>query len=162
MTSVNVPVKSTVFTGKSNKIQITIKNNGKDASAATTLDIYSTDVDSGPIATINVPELAGGAQITLTVYDPTNRPVTENTTFKNSNAKYVTYTANVDPKDTVPESNSNNNAETNNQLASVACPVYYNGYKGKKDEYSGDDSTQRYYDLRGGIVYSNGDSTLWW
>jgi PKD repeat protein len=159
VTSVTVPVKSTVFTGNSNKLLITIKNNGKDASVATKLDVYASDVDSGPFTTVDVPVLAPGAQITLTVYDPTNRPVTENTTFKNSNTKYVTYTANVDPKNTVPESNSNNNAETNNQLASVACPVYYNGYKGKKEEYNGDDSTQRYYDLRGGIVYSNGDSS---
>jgi uncharacterized repeat protein (TIGR01451 family) len=155
VTEVTIPVNGpTVFPGETNNVTVTIKNNGPDASQATTVNLYASDVTSGPVASANVPALASGAQTTVLLTDPTIRPITANTTYGNSNASYVTYTANVDPLNTVPESNENNN-----QLASTACPVYYNGYKGKQYEYGGDDSTQRSYDLRGDLVYSIGDST---
>ena len=154
VTRVNVPVKiATVFAGETNNVTVTIKNNGPDASQATTVNLYASDVTSGPVASANVPALASGAQTIITLTDPTIRPINANTTYGNGNASYVTYTANVDPLNTVPESNKNNN-----QLASTACPVYYNGYKGKQYEYGGNDSTQRSYDLRGDLVYSQGNS----
>ena len=155
VTGVTIPVNGpTVFPGETNNVTVTIKNNGPDASQATTVNLYASDVTSGPVASVNVPALASEEEVTIFLTDPTIRPITANTTYKNSNASYVTYTANVDPLNTVPESNENNN-----QLASTACPVYYNGYKGKQYEYGGNDSTQRSYDLRGDLVYSIGDST---
>lgn len=148
---------SAVFAGQTNNVRVTnIKNNGPDASPATVVSLYASDVSSTvPVSTSNIPSLASGGTCTLTLNDPTIRPVTDNTTYGSSNLNYVTYTIKIDPNNSIAETN-----ETNNVKTIAAKPVYYNGYDGKRNEYNpgGDVTTKHTYDLRGGLVYSSGDS----
>ncbi len=143
---VNCVPASAIFAKEPNTITVmNIKNQGTDAATNIVVKIYASDVDSGntAIATYTIPSLAAGASISLTgataQTDPTIRTA-EGT---------VTYTAKVDPDNLIAESD-----EANNNKNSVAKPVRFNGYKGKRFwSTESDITTQHTYDLNGDIVY---------
>ncbi len=68
------------------------------------------------MANTTIASLEAGASTTVVLVDPTIRPITADTEYDSSNVSYVTYTAQVDPDDTIPES-----SEANNLLASGAA-----------------------------------------
>ena len=159
-------VQSTVFPGESNTVTFTVANNGTYTATDVLVNLYASDVDDGttPVASTAIDSLASGATTTVTLIDPTIRPITSNTS-NGSELSYVNYTATADPDDTIPETD-----ETNNSMTSAALPIYYNGYKGKRYEYNGEDAassetntsgdinTEHVYDLKGDVIYSSGDS----
>jgi len=166
-TTANPIPPSQVYAGQTNRIWVnTIKNNGPDPSPVTTVSLYASDVNSGttPVATANVPSLASGQTVRnltgqdIYLIDPTIRPVTADTVYGSSSVKTVQYTTRIDPDNNVIETN-----ESNNEKKSAVKPVYYNGYAGKWNEWinggiGGNITTKHTYDLRGGLVYSSGDS----
>ena len=134
---------STLFARESNTVRIiNIKNNGPGASPATEVRLTSSDGFNGRAT---VPALASGAMATVSLID---------TTVRNLAGGSVTYTAIVDPDNTVGETN-----EANNAKSSSAKIVTYNGYKGKRYWEGGSDvTTKKSFDLHGGLVYSAGNS----
>ena len=135
------PDTGNVFAKEPNRVRVNIKNNGPQASPATEVRLTSTD---GVDVRETVPAIAAGATTAVYVIDPT---------LRSSEGGSVTYTATVDPDNTVPETN-----EGNNEKASSAKTVKFNGYKGKRYWDDSDVTTKRVFDLRGGILYSSGDS----
>ncbi len=138
------PIGGVVFAREPNTIRVTnIKNNGPGASPATVLEVRS---DDGWAGEVDIPPIEPGKNIvSVSIEDPTIRNLAGGT---------VTYTAEIDPDNTVIETD-----ETNNIRASPPKAVKYNGYKGKRYwEGSSDITTVRIYDLRGGIMHSFGDS----
>ena len=136
------PDTGNVFALEENRVRINIRNNGPDASPETEVRLTSTDgLDvRGPVHAIDP-----GATIPVFLIDPTIRP---------NEGGAVTYTAFVDPDNTLVEPN-----EANNSLDSTPKPVKFNGYKGKRYwEGKSDVTTKRTFDLRGGLLYSAGDS----
>lgn len=132
----------TLFAREENPVAITITNNGGTITPATTVSLTTSD---GFSATVDVPAIAGSSSTTLTITDGTVRDTAEGA---------VTYTATVDPSNTVAESD-----ETNNQMA-TEFTVTYNGYKGKRYWSGGSDVITRHtFDLNGGLLNSSGDST---
>src|SRR5690606_18314421 len=94
----------------------------------------------------SVPPIASGQTAIVPVVDTTVRTLAGGT---------VTYTANVDPDNTIAESN-----EGNNQKSSTAKTVLYNGYKGARYwEGKSDIATMHAFDLHGGLLFSPGNST---
>ncbi|HTY53097.1 MAG TPA: DUF3344 domain-containing protein [Methanomicrobiales archaeon] len=131
-----------VFALEKNPVTIKIQNGANTSSAATTVQLVSSDGFSG---TAPVPAIGAYAETTVVVTDTTERPAEGGT---------VTYTATVDPGNTVQESNENNNARTG-----PAITVRYNGYKGKRYwPRDGDITTKHTFDLNGSLIYSRGDS----
>lgn len=132
-----------VFALEQNPVTIKIKNGGTGSSAATTVKLISSDGFSG---TASVPTLAAGADTTVAVTDTTSR----------SSESSITYTATADYENKVAESSESNNAKTS------SFSVVYNGYKGKRywsGMSGGGDITTKYtYDIKGGLLYSRGDS----
>ena len=138
------PIGGVVFAREPNTIRVTnIKNNGPGASPATVLEVRS---DDGWAGRVDIPPIEAGEKIaSISIEDPTIRNLAGGT---------VTYTAEIDPDNTVIETD-----ETNNIRASPPKAVKYNGYKGKRYWEGGSDiTTVRTYDLRGGIMHSFGDS----
>ena len=133
-----------VFAREPNTIRVTnIRNNGLEVSPATVLEVRS---DDGWVDRVDVPPIEPGKNIiSISIEDPTIRDLAGGT---------VTYTAEIDPDNTVIETDETNNIRS--------CPpklVKYNGYKGKRYWEGGSDiTTVRVYDLRGGIMHSFGDS----
>ncbi|MGV8143608.1 MAG: DUF3344 domain-containing protein [Methanothermobacter sp.] len=160
--------QSTVFAAETNNVTVTVLNNGTSTANNIMVNLYASDVDDGAtaVATTTIDSLESGASTTVTLTDPTIRPLTADTEYGSTNVNYVTYTAIVDPENTIPETD-----ESNNSFSSAALPIYYNGYKGKRYEYngidatnsetntSGDISTQHVYDLQGDVIYSSGNSS---
>ncbi|OPY29365.1 MAG: FG-GAP repeat protein [Methanocella sp. PtaU1.Bin125] len=140
---VNVKSPSVLFAREPNSIVInSIKNNGPGTSAATEVLLTSSDGFSARAA---VPSLAKDGVTTITITD---------TTIRDTAGGSVTYTATLDPDNTVIETDEANNVKT-----SAAKTVTYNGYKGKRYWAGQSDVTTRdSFDLHGGLVYSFGDS----
>jgi len=137
------PDTGNVFAREPNRVRVNVKNNGPQASPATEVRLTSTD---GVDVREAVPAIASGATATVYVTDPTSR---------DTEGGSVTYTATVDPDNAVAETNEGNNVK-----ASTAKTVKYNGYKGKRYWTGASDvTTKKTFDLRGGILYSAGDST---
>lgn len=152
-----------VYAVQSNNVMVNIINNGPDSSPATKVNLYASDVSSTvPVAWSSVPSLTSGNTNSVTLIDPTLRPITANTVYGSASPSYVTYTVKIDPDNTISETDENNNIKTSEDL-----PVYYNGYGGKRYEYNGVDvtgsgindntggdiKTTHTYDLKGGVVY---------
>ncbi|NLA32272.1 MAG: DUF3344 domain-containing protein, partial [Methanomicrobiales archaeon] len=138
------PIGGVVFAREPNTIRVTnIRNNGPGASPATVLEVRS---DDGWAGRVDIPPIEPGKNIvSISIEDPTIRNLAGGT---------VTYTAEIDPDNTVIETD-----ETNNIRTSPPKAVKYNGYKGKRYWEGGSDiTTVRTYDLRGGIMHSFGDS----
>jgi len=130
-----------IFALEPNPVTIVIRNNGTEASPATTVKLEANDGFSG---SVSVPVMAAGANITV--------PVTD-TTVRSSAGSSITYTATVDPNSLILETSESNNKKT------FAGTVKYNGYKGKRYWSGGNDViTRQTYDLHGGLEYSRGDS----
>ncbi len=144
LTITNVrPITNTVFAKEPNSVRITVKNIGGSASTATTVVLDATDGFSG---SADVPALASDEQVIITIVDTTIHDVAGGS---------VTFTATIDPENTVAEA-----SEVNNVVDSMAYTVKYNGYKGKRYWEGGSDvTTARAFDLRGGLLHSSGDST---
>jgi parallel beta-helix repeat protein len=143
--TVNPIPASAVFAREQNPVRImNVKNTGADAAANITVALYASDVSGGAVAinTTTIETLASGATSTAIVVDPTIRDLEGST---------VTYTAVVDPDNLITETN-----EANNNKASAAKSVKYNGYKGKGIYWDGGSNitTKQTFDLRGGIVYA--------
>jgi hypothetical protein len=136
------PDAATVFAKETNRVRVNVKNNGPDESPVTEVRLTS---DDGVDVRGTVPAIASGATEIVYVIDPTIR-TTEGGT--------VTYTVTVDPDNAVPETD-----EDNNEKDSLARDVKFNGYKGKRYWDDSDVTTKRAFDLRGGLLYSSGNST---
>jgi PKD repeat protein len=140
---VNCVPATAIFAKETNTVTVaTIKNQGTDAASNIVVKVYASDVDSGntAIITTTIASLGAGASTSLTLIDPTIRNLAGGT---------VTYTAKVDPDNLIAETN-----EANNNKASTAKPLVYNGYKGKRYWEGGSDiTTKKTYDLNGDIVY---------
>lgn len=140
---VNTVPSSTVFAKEPNSLSVTnIKNQGTDVASNIVVKVYASDVDNGTTAVgeTTITSLAGGAQTTLNLVDPT---------IRNSEGSTVTYTAKVDPDNLIPETD-----ETNNDKSSTGKPLKFNGYKGKQYWEGKNNITTRYtYDLKGDLVY---------
>jgi len=137
------PGANTPFARETNTVKVTVKNIGGSASPATTLNLTASDGFTA--SDLPVPALASSGETEISVVD---------TTIRNLAGDSLTYTATVDPDNTVTESDETNNAD------SRTYTVTYNGYKGKR-YWAGqsDVTTKRTFDLNGGILYSFGDST---
>ena len=136
-----------VFAREPNVVRMTVQNNGPVAATDIMVAVYASDVsDTVPVSvTTPIASLAGGAQAIVTVTDPTIRHLQGGS---------VTYTAVLDPENTIAESD-----ETNNVAVGGTRDVIYNGYKGKMYWEGGSNvTTVRTYDLRGDIVHSLGNS----
>ncbi len=133
-----------VFAHSGNYIRVnTIRNNGPAAAAGIVVALYASDVSTiEPVATTTIAALSSGGTNTSTLYDPTLRTAIGGT---------VTYTAVVDPNNLIAETD-----ETNNNKASVATQIKYNGFKGKRYTDGSDLKTTAAYDGRYGLVYSAG------
>lgn len=137
------PLTNSVFAKEPNMVRTTVKNIGGSASTATTLYLNASDGFSG---SSDVPALASNEQTIISILD---------TTVRNLAGGSVNYTATVDPTNTVTEA-----SESNNVGFSSVYPTKYNGYKGKRYwEGRSDVTTKKTFDLRGGLLYSFGDST---
>ena len=142
--AVDTVPSSAIFAKETNTVTVAgVKNQGTDSASNVVVSLYASDVGGGatPVASTTITSLAGGATAsTITFTDPTIRPA-EGT---------VTYTAKVDPDNLIAETN-----EANNNLASAAKPLKYNGYKGKRywDPVS-DIATRKTFDLNGDVIYS--------
>nr|WP_319374734.1 DUF3344 domain-containing protein [uncultured Methanobacterium sp.] len=143
-----------VFPGQNNTVTVAgIKNQGKDTAANILVYIYASDVNGGttPVASTTINSLAAGATSpTLSLIDPTIRPITADTVYGSSNLSKITYRVVLDPLNTILETN-----EANNNKTSALKSVLYNGYCGQGlYEYNGTDiNTQHTYDIRGDIAY---------
>ncbi|WP_321421164.1 DUF3344 domain-containing protein [uncultured Methanobacterium sp.] len=143
-----------VFPGQNNTVTVAgIKNQGKDTATDILVYIYASDVNGGttPVASTTISSLAAGATAsTLSLIDPTIRPITADTVYGSSNVSKITYRVVLDPLNTILETN-----EANNNKTSTLKSVLYNGYCGQGlYEYNGTDiNTQHVYDIRGDIVY---------
>ena len=138
---------SAVFALEPNRVRMIVKNNGPETATDIMVAVYASDVsETVPVnITTAIASLAGGAQTTIYVLDPTIREHDGGT---------VTYSAVLDPENTIVETN-----ETNNVAVGGARGVLYNGYKGKRYwEGRSDVTTVRTYDLSGDIIHSFGDS----
>ena len=136
------PLASTVFAKEPNTIRIfNVKNNGPATSSATTIELKASDGFTGRGA---IPSLASGENTTIMIID---------TTVRSSAGQTIRYNVTVDPDDAVGETD-----ETNNVKLSTDKVVTYNGYKGKRYWTGGDITTRKTFELKGGLVYSFGDS----
>ncbi|QSZ68327.1 DUF3344 domain-containing protein [Methanofollis aquaemaris] len=137
------PIGSVVFAREPNTVRIfNIMNNGPETSPATELELRASD---GFVGRTAVPALAPSGKKSVSIEDPTIREYEGGT---------VTYTAIIDPDNTVVETN-----EDNNVRVGMVKPVKYNGYKGKRYWENGSDiTTVRTYDLHGDIIHSFGNS----
>ncbi|MBP7144540.1 MAG: DUF3344 domain-containing protein [Methanoculleus sp.] len=138
---------SAVFALEPNRVRMIVKNNGPETATDIMVAVYASDVSETVPVNVTTPlaSLAGGAQTTIYVLDPTIREHDGGT---------VTYSAVLDPENTIAETN-----ETNNVAVGGARGVLYNGYKGKRYWEGGSNvTTVRTYDLRGDIIHSFGDS----
>jgi PKD repeat protein len=130
-----------VFLYVSNPVTLAIKNTGTEASTATTVQLKASDGFSG---TASVPAIAAGSNTTVQITD---------TTTRSTAGTSITYTATVDPDDTILETDETNNIKTG------AYTMKYNGYMGKRYMPGGSDIvTRKTFDLNGSLVYSRGDS----
>lgn len=131
------PIADSVFAKESNTVKITIKNIGGTSSLETRVNLVASDGFSG---SETVPALSSNEETIISITDSTVRNIAGDS---------LTYTATVDPDNTVTELN-----ETNNEVINTFT-VAYNGYKGKRYwEGANDLTTQKTYDLKGGVVYS--------
>ena len=136
------PVAANVFAKEPNTVRITVRNNGAGPSPATEVRLTSSDGFEGRGS---VPSIPAGKTTIVPVTDTTVRDLAGGT---------VTYTATVDPDNTIPET-----SEGNNEKSSAAKTVLYNGYKGSRYwEGKSDVLTARTFDLRGNLLFSHGDS----
>jgi len=140
---VNTVPASAIFAKETNAVVVNnVKNQGTDPASNIVVKVYASDVDGGntAIAETTIASLAAGAQTTLNLVDPTIRTLEGGT---------VTYTAKVDPDNLIAETN-----EANNNKASAAKSLKYNGYKGKRYWEGGSDiTTKMTFDLNGDVVY---------
>jgi hypothetical protein len=145
-----VPQPATaVFAREPTRVRVPVKNNGPEAATNISVAVYASDVSNGTVpvntTTNAIVSLASGAQTNVFLIDPT---------IRNLEGGTVTYTAVVDPGNTIAETD-----ETNNVRVGLTKNVLYNGYKGKRYWENGSDiTTVRTYDLRGDIIHSFGDS----
>jgi PKD repeat protein len=136
------PDTGNVFAKESNRVRVNVKNNGPQASPSTEIRLTSNE---GVDVRESVPSIEPGATTPIYTIDPT---------IRSAEGGSVTYTAVIDPDNVVPETN-----EANNEKESTAKTVKFNGYKGKRYWDNSDITTKRTFDLRGGILYSPGNST---
>lgn len=141
---VNCVPASAIFAKEPNMITVAnIRNQGTDPASNIVVKVYASDVDSGntAIAETTIATIAGGGSVaTTTLTDPT---------IRNLEGGTVIYTAKVDPDNVIAETN-----EADNNKASAAKPLKYNGYKGKRYWEGGSDiTTKKTYDLNGDVVY---------
>ncbi|OPY29367.1 MAG: PKD domain protein [Methanocella sp. PtaU1.Bin125] len=141
--SVDSVPATAIFAKEPNAITVTnVKNMGTDPASNIVVSLYASDVGGGetPVVSTTIASLAAGAQTTLNLVDPTVRSLAGGT---------VTYTAKVDPDNLIAETN-----EANNNAASSAKSLVYNGYKGKRYWEGGSDlTTKKTYDLNGDLLY---------
>jgi PKD repeat protein len=132
---------ATLFANENNTITVTQVKNTVGNSPATELLVNASD---GWSARVAVPAMNSTGSMTLTVVDPTIR-----TTAGVS----VTYTAIIDPDNTVPETSEIDNTKTSTKT------VTYNGYKGVQ-YWNGKTAPSTYltYDIHGDVIHSFGDS----
>ncbi len=133
----------TVFACMQNTIRIiSLTNLGPGMSPETEVEVRSSD---GFVGRVTVPPIEPGERAPFLFLN--------DTTIRESGGT-VTYTAIIDPDNTVVETD-----ETNNAVTSQPKNVKYNGYMGKRYWENGSDiNTVRTYDLRGDIVHSFGNS----
>nr|WP_202798128.1 DUF3344 domain-containing protein [Methanocella conradii] len=135
---------SSVFAKETNRIRIGVQNL-VGYSPTTEILINASDGWSGRITVPEMATMSGSKYILLNITDPTIRPLQGGT---------VTYTAVIDPDNLVPETLETDNTKT------VTRNVLYNGYKGAHYwEGKENVTTHRTYDLKGGLVYSFGNSS---
>jgi len=139
----NGAAQGTTFTYAVNPVQVTVKNNGPDASPAAVLQLTSSDGFTG---TGTIPALASGAQIFVTVND---------TMYRTTDGGTISYTATADPGNLITEG-----SETNNAYTLTGVDVRFNGYKSKALYRVGGSNVTTYttYDIHGGLVHSFGTS----
>lgn len=152
ITGTVVPVPaSAVFAKEANNVRVNnIKNNGSVTLTSIPVALYASDVSATtPVATTTIASLAVGATTSVVLTDPTVRSLAGGS---------ITYMAVVDPDNTIPET-----LETNNNKASAAKSVVYNGYKGKGLYWEGGSNitTKHTYDLLGGVLTSTQPSSAY-
>ncbi|MCW7073852.1 MAG: DUF3344 domain-containing protein [Methanophagales archaeon] len=135
-----------LFANESNYINATVKNIGTEDAGAFNVSFQVGDKTEE----IHVPGLAANSSTQVAVLDPTLRVAGVNVTIK----------VEVNCSDEVTEIDNTNNVKE------VTVQVVNNGYKGKRYTGSGseagngniDITTMREYRVRGGFLYSTGDS----
>lgn len=136
------PIGATAFALEPNTVKIfKVGNNGPEPSPATEIELKASDGFTGRVS---VPAIDANDEITAVIID---------TTVRSSVNQKVTYTATIDPDNTVLENNEGNNVKTRQ------VDVKYNGYKGAQFWGGKEDiRTVSVLDLHGDIIHSFGDS----
>ncbi len=129
-----------MFANESNTINATICNIGGDDAGAFGVRFSIAGI---PFATKPVSGLNAGECVNVSATTPTTPSIP---------AGDYTLTVEVDITDAVNETNEENN------IWSQTVTVYNNGYKGKRYTGGEDINTVRRYTVKGGVVYSVGDS----
>jgi len=135
-----------LFANESNYINATVKNIGTEDAGAFNVSFQVGDKTEE----IRVPGLAANSSTQVAVLDPTPRVAGVNVTIR----------VKADCRDEVAEIDNDNNEKN------VTMQVVNNGYKGKRYTGGGaetgngdiDITTVREYKVRGGFLYSTGDS----
>ena len=135
-----------LFANESNYINATVKNIGTEDAGAFNVSFQVGDKTEE----IRVPGLAANSSTQVAVLDPTPRVAGVNVTIR----------VKADCRDEVAEIDNDNNEKE------VTMQVVNNGYKGKRYTGGGaetgngdiDITTVREYKVRGGFLYSTGDS----
>jgi len=135
-----------LFANESNYINATVKNIGTEDAGAFNVSFQVGDKTEE----IRVPGLAANSSTQVAVLDPTSRVAGVNVTIR----------VKADCRDEVAEIDNDNNEKE------VTMQVVNNGYKGKRYTGGGAETgngdinitTAREYKVRGGFLYSTGDS----
>lgn len=137
-----------LFANESNYINATVENIGTEDAGAFNVSFQVGDRTEE----IRVPELAANSSTQVAVLDPTSRVAGVNVTIR----------VKADCRDEVAEIDNDNNEKN------VTVQVVNNGYKGKRYTGGGAETgngdgdinitTVREYKVRGGFLYSTGDS----
>ena len=147
--TINTQPSSAVFAKEPNTVEVKkVTNTGSETVENVTLAIYADDVsETEPVNSTVIASLAAGEEVTVTIIDPTIRE------FEGGN---VTYTAVLDPENTIAEDN-----ESNNNGTSEVKSIKYNGYKGKGLYWDNGSNitTVETYDFNGGLLYSTQPSS---
>ncbi|MDD1703570.1 MAG: DUF2341 domain-containing protein, partial [Methanoregula sp.] len=130
---------ATAFAHYNNTITGTITNSGTEDATAFNISLLA-GLNS---MVVSVPSLAAGNSTTFNVTDIADRYVNDT----------VTLTLTVDPDNAITESN-----ETNNEYTTTATMIY-NGYAGHRWSSGEDLTTRKNFDIRGDMIFSQGDST---
>lgn len=136
------PIGATSFALEPNTVKIfKVGNNGPESSPETEIELKSSDGFTGRVS---IPSIEANDEITALIVD---------TTIRSSVGVKVTYTATIDPDNTVLENNEGNNVKTRQ------VEVKYNGYKGAQFWGGKEDiRTVAVLDIHGDLIHSFGDS----